>query len=181
MPPRLIFSYPAIFNTRLRSLRSLRRYCCPLRRHAFISRLFIARACFRAFSVRFPCARLIFSHPFISYTRLRSPCSLRRYCPCCPFLALPVKSTARRKRRSERQIQGHRHHIPPISSFHIRLSRISRLRSYFHSRSFRIYGSARHARSAANPPPGIPLRRHTPPAADTHIDTIPDFPLNRSP
>lgn len=46
-----------------------------------------------------------------------------------------------------------RHHIPPISSFHIRLPRISRLRSYFYIRSSRIHGSVRHAHSAATPRP----------------------------
>ena len=71
----LIFSYPAICDIRLRSPCSLRRYrrryCCPLRRHALISRPFL-------------CARR----------------------PPRQFLALHVKSPARRKRRSERQIQG---------------------------------------------------------------------------
>ena len=51
-----------------------------------------------------PAARHAFiSRPF--------PCARR---PPRQFLALRVKSPARRKRRSERQIQGHRPHIPPI-------------------------------------------------------------------
>ena len=66
----------------------------------------IALVRFRAISRAFFCARLIFSYPVISYTRLRSPCSLRRYCPPRQFLALHVKSPACRERRSKRQIHG---------------------------------------------------------------------------
>ena len=73
-------------------------------------------------------AHLIFSYPFISYTTaprrftpLRRHALISRPFPCArrpprQFLALRVKSPARRKRRSERQIQGHRPHIQPISA-----------------------------------------------------------------
>ena len=94
----------------------------PKCRHALISRPFpccllpapatIALVRFRAISRAFFCARLIFSYPVISYTRLRSPCSLRRYCPPRLFLAPHVKSPARQKRRSERQIHGRHAQYP---------------------------------------------------------------------
>ena len=106
MSPRLIFSYPFIFDTRLRSLRSLRRYrrryCCLLRRHALISR-------------PFPCAR----------------------CPPRQFLALHVKSPARREPAAKRQIHG-RHALisrpyPPRTTTAPRITALRRSSFHIHS------------------------------------------------
>ncbi len=149
----------------------------------------------RAFPCDFPCVFLRPAHLFISghlvytapFAMLTPPVlpAAPVSCTPCKIPCLPGTPLKTPNSRSPRP------HIPPLSSFHIRLSRISRLRSYFHIGSSRIHGSVRHAHSAGtarhasisrpSPPPGTPLRPRRISTQISPTDTIPDFSQNRSP